>query len=242
MIKHSMEIEGFGASLVGHAIYVCANQDEAWIPMEFVSGTSYSCKILVTGDGQGTKEGLRFLEAEHSWNAIFRPSTPKDWSALATVLRGVGPTILLVFDTYSPKIPSSFISYMDSIVTDGRTVITRIWLGEHVEMPTIPDAIFYPVLRNATHAQEVFTMIGHLPERRNHGPFTIGQSEWLAIVKATQDSNLGLLISDIGERSWSLFWHNVRDSRSENPNTLLKRGLAWLKTGAALLEKNSESG
>jgi hypothetical protein len=131
---------------------------------------------------------------------------------------------------------------MDSIVSDGRTVITRIWLGEHVEMPTIPDAIFYPVLRDAAHAQDVFSMIGHLPERRNHGPCTIGQTEWPAIVKATQESKLGLLVSDIGERSWTLFWHNVRDSRSENSSVLAKRGLQWLKTGLAILEKNSDSG
>jgi hypothetical protein len=131
---------------------------------------------------------------------------------------------------------------MDSIVADGRTVITRIWVGENVEMAAIPDAIFYPVLRDAKHAQDVLSMLAHLPERRNHGPFMIGHTEWPAIVKATQESNLGLIVSDIGERSWNLFWHNIRDSRSESQSVLAKRGLVWLKTGLALLEKNSESG
>jgi hypothetical protein len=230
-----MELEGFGASLVGHALYVCSGPEEAWIPWEFISGTPYNCKILITGDGSG----LRTIEAHESWTAIFRPTQPKDWSAIATVLRGLGPQILLVFDNYAPQAPPNFISYLDGIQENRN--ITRIWIGTHIEIPTIPDAIFFPVLRDAAHSQTVFSMIGRLPARGTHGPCTaVHAQEWPALLKATQDSCVGIVVSDIGESSWSLFWHKISDSRIEH-SSALKRGLAWAKTGLSILEKNTEA-
>lgn len=232
-----MELEGFGASLIGRALYVCSDAERAWIPWEFISGTPYNCKILISGDGPG----LRTVEANESWTAIFRPTQPKDWSVIATVLRGLGPNILLVFDTYAPQAPANFISYLDGIVQESRTIVTRIWIGEHIEIPAIPDAIFFPVLRDTTHSNNAFSMIGRLPARGNHGPCTAASvQEWPPLLKATQDSNLGIVVSDIGETSWSLFWHKLSDSRKENSAVLTKRGLAWAKTGLSILEKNNE--
>lgn len=233
-----MELEGFGASLLGRAIYVCSNDEHAWIPWEYISGTPYSCKILISGNGSG----LHTLEACESWTVIFKPTQPKEWSIIATVLRGLGPNILLVFDNYAPVSPPSFITYLDGIVHENRTSVTRIWIGAHIEIPTVPDAIFFPVLHDTTQIHNVFSMIGRLPARGNHGPcIAANAQEWPALVKATQDSNVGIVVSDIGESSWSLFWHKVSDSRAENPTTLTKRGLMWVKTGLAILEKNTES-
>ena len=233
-----MELEGFGASLLGRAIYVCANHDSAWIPLEFISGTPYSCKLLITGESPGH----RCIEAEHTWTAVFKPNQPKDWSVIATVLRGLGPNILLVFDTHAPVAPPTFISYLDGIVLENRTTVTRIWIGEHIEIPVIPDAIFFPIVYDAKHAHDIFAMLKRLPGRGSHGPwFSIPEAEWPSIVKATQDSGLGMVVSDIGESSWSLFWHKLSDSRSENHAHMTKRGLTWLKTGLAILEKNNDA-
>jgi hypothetical protein len=233
-----MELEGFGASLIGRAIYVCSDAENAWVPWEYISGTPYSCKILVTGDGSG----LRTVEAGLTWTAVFRPAQPKDWSMIATVLRALGPNILLVFDSYAIAAPPSFNSYLDGIVQEGRTVITRIWIGSHMEIPTIPDAIFFPVLHDTAHSNTVLSMIGRLPGRGNHGPCTTATAqEWPALLKATQDSNVGIVVSDIGENAWSLFWHKIGDSRAESSAALAKRGLAWIKTGMSILEKNTDA-
>jgi hypothetical protein len=220
-------LEGFGASLLGRAIYVCADAEHAWIPWEFLE-QPYS-KVLITGDGSG----FHTIEASVSWTAIFRPTQAKDWSAIATVLRGIGQHILLVFDTYAPAATPNFYSYLDGLLKE--RCITRIWIGNH-ELPVIPDAIFFPVLRDAD-IEHAVSILGRLPARANHGPFTITHS-WPALVKATQESNLGIVVSDVEERSWSLFWHKVSDSPI--PDCAV-RGRMWIKAGLALLEKNTEA-
>jgi hypothetical protein len=233
-----MELEGFGASLVGRAIYVCASPDVAWVPWEFIAGTPYNYRLLITGDGPPDTQ--RHIEHEHSWSAVFRPHGPKDWSCIATIVRSMGPTLLIVFDTYAPAPPPSFITFMDSCVADGRTICTRIWIGTHTEIPTIPDAIFFPVLDAGTHAV-VYEMIRRLPGRGNHGawnPMTI--VDWDALVQATRTSSVGIVVSDIGESTWNLFWHKLHDSRPETAGVLIKRGFSLMRTGMAIVERHSE--
>ncbi len=230
-----MELEGFGASLVGRNIYIVADGEHAWIPWEFVSGTAYTCKILVTGEGYG----LRCVEAENNWTAIFRPVTPRDWSCIATIIKGMGNTVLLTIDHHAPVAPAAFITFLDSVLAEGRTVITRIWIGTHMEIPAIPDAIFFPVLRDAGRASAAYEMMCRLPARGGHGSWkTPPIGEWNALVGATITGGLGLVISDVGESAWTLFWHKIADSAAEGHGVVMKRGLAWLRTGAALIEKN----
>jgi hypothetical protein len=232
-----MELEGFGASLVGRVLYVYADAASAWIPWEFVSGTAYSCRLLISGDGPG----LRCVEAENSWTAVFRPTCAKDWSCIATVIRGMSPSVLLVFDTHAPPAPPAFISFMDSVVADGRTILTRIWIGQHIEIPAIPDAIFVPALHETEprKSQEIYELFGRLPGRGSHGGWSgMNGNDWNALVKATGDSDLGMVFSDIGEHGWTLFWHKIGDSRAEGHGVMIKRGFTWLRTGMALVEKH----
>lgn len=234
-----MELEGFGASLIGRVLYVYASHADAWVPWEFISGTPYTAKILICGSNHNN---LHLVEAEHAWTVVFRPSSPKDWSCIATLLRALGPTILLVFDVSAPPAPPSFVSFLDVLLQEGRTTLTRIWIGEHIEIPAIPDAVFFPILHDSKKIQDVYALLGRLPGRANHGPWAaIPQADWTAIVKATQESNLGIVVSDVGEPSWSLFWHKLADSRGDSHAVLTKRGLAWARTGLAMVEKNHDS-
>ena len=230
-----MELEGFGASLIGRAVYVVADSEHAWLPLEFISGTAYSTRILVSGDGPG----LRLVEAENSWNAIFRPSVGRDWSIIATMIRAstaAGP-VLLTIDSHAPSLPASFIGFLDGILAEARTV-TRVWIGTHHEIPAIPDAILFPPLREPFRATAAYEMMRRLPGRDGHAGWTaMGSAEWNALVEATSKSDLGILISDIGERNWTLFWHKIADSVAEGHGVSMKRGLVWLRTGAALVEK-----
>ena len=233
-----MELEGFGASLVGRALYVVADTDHAWLPWEFISGTQYAARILISGEGHG----LRLLEAESGWTAIFKPMHGRDWSVVATMMKSAGGPILLTFDSHAPAAPSSFISFLDSmLLTEGR-IITRVWAGTHVTVPTIPDALLFPPLGDPFRASAAYEMMRRLPARDGHaGWAAMSPAEWNALVDATSKSNLGILISDIGEKAWTLFWHKIADSVADSRGVLVKRGLTWLRTGAAVLEKNSST-
>lgn len=227
-----MELEGFGASLVGRTIYVQASGRDAWIPWEFISGTQYNCKLFITSDSNN----YRCLELENTWTMIVRPLVARDWSCIATILKGMGGSILLAFDEGCPKVPESFHTYLESIVQEGRTVLTRVWVGLQVELPVVPDAIFFPVLIQS-EVTNIYTMLMKLPGRNSHGPFSsMSLQEWTAMVEATVQSNVGMVVSDIGESKWSLFWHKLADS--DQGENFVKKGVAWLKTATVFLEKH----
>lgn len=212
-----MELEGLGVSLVGRAIYI----NGGWIPWEFITGVKYTCKILVAAPD------LTGVELENSWNYIIRPESGKDWSILATILRGIGGTVLL---TIQCELPASFVSFMSGLISEGRTIVTRIWLS--IMPPIPPDAAFF--LPGSAPYEAVET----LPARGGHGAFGVSRAEWETLVNVAADAELGLVVSDVGETRWSVFWHKLSDSQPENPSSMLRRGIALLKVGTQLVEKN----
>lgn len=225
-----MELEGFGASLVGRNVFLIAEPDQVWIPWEFISGTQYTCKIIVTGGTQS----LRLLEAEYAWNMVIRPQSAKEWSLLATMIQGMGGTILVVFDGGCPSPPASFHSFMDSLVHSGRIVLTRIWIG-HLHA-TIPEAIFFPVLRTSELQTAAYKVLEHMPQHLFPTP---SAGDWTELINATINSDVGIVATGVGETSWKLFWHKPLDSI--NGVDAAKTGLAYVKTGALLLEKSSHA-
>ncbi len=160
----------------------------------------------------------------------------KEWSCLATILRamGGGGPILLVFGLGAAKAPPAFLSFLEGLLADGRVSVTRVWLGEHIEIPTIPDAIFFPV---GAVSHTMYEMIHRLPPRLNHEGFFITNENWTNIVEATKDQNLGLVVSDVGEPRWSLFWHKIADSDTETSSSRFRKGLRLVKIGTGMLER-----
>jgi hypothetical protein len=234
-----MELEGFGASLIGRVVYVVADDGTAWLPWEFIAGTTYSCRILVTGEGAT----VRLLEASNTWTAVMRPTCSRDWSFIATMVKGGGPTVLLVVDAHAPSLPAAFVSFLDGIVAEGRTTLTQVFVGTHMEIPAVPDALFFPPLPSAAAgaatATAAYEMASRLPGRAGHGPWRpVPAAEWHTLVGATAASDLGVVVSDIGESEWSLFWHKPADSAAEGHGLQVKRGATWMRTGVALLEKH----
>lgn len=214
-----MELEGFGTSLTGYSLYIPCREHEAWIPWEFLSG--HISRVLVTSD----TPSIRLVEAENTWNAVFRPTTPKEWSCIATVVRNlVGPT-LLVFDG-SPSPPDAFLPSIEQCTT-------KIWIGNHASIPVIPDAIFFPVLRE--RITEAYNILTQLPGRNSHGAWKgMSASEWSLLITTTTGSELGIVVSDVGESEWVLFWHNPSDSL--DVELCKKRGISWLQTGVHMME------
>jgi len=229
-----MELQGFGASLVGRAIYVYANSEEAWVPWEFISGVSYSARILVRGTGSSH----RIIEMETDWNIILSPQSPKDWSMLATLVKGNGGSVLLVFDADAPKPPTTFLTFLDGVAAEGRTILTRVWVGQAIEIPCIPDAVMFPVLSDSRLHSVAHDLLYRLPARDNHGIFThMNAGDWASLVKATVDGGLGIMITDVGETAWSLFWHKIADSQIHHKEAQRVKGLALMRTGMKLLER-----
>jgi len=237
-----MELDGLGCSLVGRAVYVFCHEGNHWLPWEFIASPNYICRILVTG------AGMESLEMEVDWSFVIRPTDAaggKEWSCLATILRamggggvGGGGSVLLVFGLGAPKAPPAFLSFLDGLLANNRTSITRVWLGEHIEIPTIPDAIFFPV---GAVPHVMFEMIHRLPPRSNHEGFFITNENWTNIVDATKEQNLGLVVSDVGEPRWSLFWHKIADSDTETSESRFRKGLRLVKLGTRMLDLTSAS-
>lgn len=229
-----MELEGLGSSLIGKALYVYTHPNQAWIPWEFISGTPYNAKIFLTGPGGG----VRCVEAEHNWTAVFSPMTSRDWSCIATIIRALGPNVLLVFDNHVSAPTPGFITFLDNCVEEGRMLLTRIWIGQHLTIPTIPDAIFFPPTTDTHFIHEMHGVLSRLPGRNQHGVWSgMDVSSWEALVRATTNSQLGIVCTDIGEAEWLLFWHKISDSRAENNGVLMKRALVWMHTGMKMMEK-----
>jgi len=229
-----MELEGLGCSLVGRALYCFCNEQNCWIPWEFISGTPYACRILVSGSGLDT------LELEHDWTFVVRPSAAgKEWSCLATIIKGmsqglgVSGSILIVFGIGAPKAPPGFLTFMDGVLGEGRILFTRVWLGENIEIPTIPDAIFFPV---GVAAHTMYDMIHRLPGRSGHEGFVM-RGDWSLIVKATGEQGLGLVVTDIGETQWSLFWHKIADSDTETDSSRFRKGMRLIRLGIQVADR-----
>lgn len=223
-----MELEGFSTSLAGRSLYVYAGPAESWIPYEFISGTQYSCKLLIRG------AVMSVAEAENEWTAVFRPTGARDWSIIATMIRSSIGSVLLALDSVKP--PESFITFLDTAVAATRTLVTRIWIGVGIEIPCIPDAIFFPPVTLAQQAV-VYDVLGRLPGRGTHGPWRkLSAADWTSLCQATTTSGLGMVISDVEESEWSLYWHKVADSADASG---LKQGLALVRAGATILEKYS---
>ena len=190
-----MELEGFGVSLVGRTLWVVGA-----IPWEYIQGTHYTAKILI----RGTRPTLAELEGD--WNTIWCAPQAKDWSYIATILRGVGlASCLLVMDHVEP--PATFWHYLDSMV---RGVMTKVWI--HEEAPAfVPDAVFFPPLHASEMAEKAQRIFSSLPARNGHDRWNA--TSWDSIVSATAAPDLGLVVSDVEETTWTLMWHRPDESR-----------------------------
>ena len=228
-----------GTSLVGKILYVHASSQEAWLPWEFLSGAPFSMKLLVTG----SESSHHCVEASTSWTVILRPAVPKDWSCLATLVRGAGSgSVLLTFDVGCPPVPDSFATFLDAVIAEGRVSLTQVWIGIGVRIPGIPDAVLFPPLTDREGRTAAHALISRLPGRYGHGAApTVPVEDWNTLVMATTASRMGICVTDVGESGWTLFWHKPADSLSESRDALVRRGLAWIRTGTQLLESMTPS-
>jgi hypothetical protein len=172
-----------------------------------------------------------FAEAETDWTCIWNPTQTRDWSCIATILRSVGVgSCMIVMDHVIP--PTTFWSFLEGLVREGRTVLTRIWM--HEDPPSlVPDATFFAPTSSSEMAQSMLDIFSALPARSGHGPWQ-SPADWYSVVTATREQGMGLVVSDLEEHAWTLLWHRPNDSR-----TALEKRIPtaqhWLRIGMGLL-------
>lgn len=217
-----MEIEGFGVSLTGRAVWVAQGHQ---IPWEFLRDGA-AMRILVRGPS------VAETEADPAWTCVWTPGHARDWSCIATCIKSIGSgSCLLVFDNISKDaIPWSFWQYIDSIQTHIR--LTRVWINE--DPPTfVPDAVFFPPMTTDA-ARTALAILSALPARGGHGTWTHREDTWDAIVDATREQGMGLVVSDVEESEWTLMWHRPDDSRPSLEKRVAKLA-ALMRNGLSVL-------
>ncbi len=198
-----MELEGFGVSLIGRFTWVYGTDQ---LPWEFLQGSQHTMKVLIKGAAQPT-----LAEAEAAWTCVWHPTQTRDWSCIATILRSVGVGSCMVALEHV-DVPATFWSFLESMQREGRTVVSRIWVND-APPPLVPDATFFAAVGDAVGAQRMMEVFTALPARAGHTAWQPPVDDWLSVVRAAYDADMGLMVSDLEEHAWTLMWHRPADSR-----------------------------
>jgi hypothetical protein len=234
-----MELEGLGVPLHGRPLWVYSEprhiQLGSGIPWEYIQEINYTMKLLIRGPTAHN------ANIETDWSCVWIPHSAHDWSCIATVIRSIGVgSCLLVLDHVAHTAPASFWAYLDGMLKEGRTVLTRIWI--HSDAPAwIPDATFFPPLSN-TDASLILPILHAMPARHNHGIWINMQTaqQWVDLLRDTGKQGLGIVLSDVQETQWTLFWHKPADSRP-TLEVLVQKGSQWINAGTRLLQTHTQS-
>ncbi len=234
-----MELEGLGVSLHGRPLWVYAGPEHAQfgsgIPWEYIQEIHYTTKILVRGP-----HSIQ-TQIESEWSSVWYPQSSRDWSCIATLIRSIGVgSCLLVMDHVANNPPASFWTYLDGIVKEGRTTVTRIWIHTNAPM-WIPDALFFPPLHDS-EATVALQILQAMPARHNHSTWVYMQTaaQWLDVLRDTRRQGLGLVLSDVQETSWTLFWHKPVDSRP-SLEAMVGKTSPWLEAATRSLKSHNQS-
>ena len=212
-----MELEGFSTSLQGLSVVLFVEkEEEAWVPWECVpEGMS----ILLCGKAPLTH---RIVRDSYPWSSIWSPSTSREWSILATVLKAITGPITLVLDLDGPVPPFAFTEFLESLPSVTKFQIVK--KGSSLGMLGHAHAIIWSDAISISSRMDVLQTLRY---KEGEGAIT-------AAVTAARDSKVLLMASDC-EGSWKLYWIKPADSW-----VFVKRlgefARCSLRTGMALLE------
>ena len=210
-----MELEGFNTSLQGTTVAIVVDrEEEVWIPWECL--VQEGIHILLCGKESRSHKVLQY---SYSWNLVWSPTTSKEWSMLATVLKAMTGPIMLVLDLGAPIPPFAFTEFLDTL-----PMLTKI----QIATPGTSLGVF-------GHPTSIFWSDGVSLESRMEAIRTVSLEAVTAATTAVKDSKVQLLASNL-EGSWKLYWIRSADSWA-----LVKRlgetAKGLLHTGLLLLEK-----
>lgn len=223
-----MELEGFNGSLKGSStVLIVEREEEAWIPWEVLSQEAYM--ILLCGKDSGMRQGS-IASLAHSWNMILTPTSSRDWSLLATILKSSVQPVLLVLDLGAPIPPFAFVEFLDSLQDRSIARLHIAKMGAPLGAFGHADAIIWSQNVPLLARMEVLQA---LPVRR-HGRFEGSRDTVEAALNASKESKVQLMVSDY-EGHWTLYWIRAEDSWALVKG-LAERGKGLIRTGLALLD------
>jgi hypothetical protein len=211
-----MELEGFSASLQGSSIVVMVEkEEEAWIPWEFLSE---GMTILICGKEVPSH---RIVRDSYPWNIVWTPTTSRDWSMIATILKATAGPLTLVIDLGGPIPPFAFTEFLDS-----RPLLTKLQIAKKGTIAAFggPRAVIWSSEIPLATRMEFLRSV-QCKET---------EAAVVAAVTAATDSHVQVMACDQGG-GWKLYWIRPDDSWS------LVKGLGdmakcSLRTGMQLLE------
>jgi hypothetical protein len=106
-------------------------------------------------------------------------------------------------------------------------------MGYTVEPPLFPDAVFFPYCKIADPL--VLSICKAMPSRKGHGAYTV-HTQWEDVITMLADSGMSLVISDIEEKAWTLFWVKRSDSAQVTEAAAKTQALHLIKAAASLLD------
>jgi hypothetical protein len=210
-----MELEGFSASLKGTTIVLVEREEDAWIPWECLPE---GMTVLLCGREVRTH---RLLRDSSPWSLIWSPSSSREWSLLATVLKAAGP-VTLVLDLDAPNPSFAFTEFLDTLPSV--TKVQLAYVGSSLGIFGPPNTVIWSDTVSVAARMEVLQTL-----RYKEGEGTVA-----AAVNAAKESKVQLMASQV-EGTWKLYWIRPADSWS------LVKGLGGiarglLRTGMVLLD------
>jgi hypothetical protein len=212
-----MELEGFSASLKGTTLVLVEREEDAWIPWECLPE---GMTILLCGKEVRTH---RLVRDSASWSLIWSPTSSREWSLLATILKAIGPvTLVLDLDALIP--PFAFTEFLDTLPSVMKVQLA--YVGSSLGIFGPPNTVIWSDSISIAARMEVLQTLRYKE----------GEAAVAAAVNAAKDSKVQLMASQV-EGSWKLYWIRPADSWS------LVKGLGGtarglLRTGMVLLDIN----
>jgi hypothetical protein len=208
-----MEIQGFGGTLVGKTVWV---HEDDWIPWEFLP--NLPCRVLLYG---ADPPAVAFTD---SWTYCIAPTSSKDWSCVATILKALSASApLLVAWTSTVAMPPSFVRFVEPLPN-----VTRVQLG--AEPPLLPDAVF------GSPTLAFRALCERMPERGGHGSYAPPAVEaWADLTRTLSENGMSVMLTDVGEASWTLFWYKKKDSQGVSEAEAKGRAAALLLAAHRML-------
>jgi hypothetical protein len=164
-----------------------------------------------------------------AWTYCITPTTPKDWSCIATILKALSADRLLVAWSDDVEMGAAAIRFLNALPA------TKLLMGyESSPPPFLPDAILFSGQRSKD-ALSIRKICETLPARNDHGPCALPSLDaWTELLSTLEQSEMSLMITDVDDKAWTPYWYKLADSQSLTAEDVKDR-VSWLLSAAQQL-------
>jgi len=166
-----------------------------------------------------------------AWTYCITPTNAKDWSCIATILKAlvVDRAVVVAWEDEVAMTPAA-VRFLESLP------LTRVMMGYRTGVPPLlPDAILFS--NDTTTAR---SLCERLPSRK--GACVLPPADaWTELLRTLAQSHLSLLVTDVEDAAWTLYWYNPEDSSSLTAAQAKERVRVLLATAQQLVSVSFSS-